>query len=175
MQGKPTRFKTTSLIHCEKLQLVLGARLQHGNQLQLVLGSGCSTAISYSLEPGCSTAISCSWFWGQTAARQSAVVCGSGCSTAISYSWLGGLVAARQSSVICFGARLQNSCQLQFGAMLQHCNLWLVWVVPGCSTAISCIWFPGLMAVLVNHTNVPQILSANILQPCPHRMHSRQA
>ena len=123
MQGKPTRFKTPSLIHCENYSWFLGARLQHGNQLQLVLGSGCSTAISYSLEPGCSTAISCSWFWGQTAARQSAVVCGSGCSTAISYSWLGGQVAARQSSVICFGARLQNSSQLQFGARLQHCNL----------------------------------------------------
>ena len=166
IQDKPTRFKTTSLIHCEhyiwfcgqaaarqsaavgcgvRLQhdnrLQFGARLQHGNQLQLVLGSGCSMAISCSSwvrlqhsnqlqlvwRPGCSTAISCDWFWDQAAARQSAV---NG-----------------------FGARLQHSNQLQFGARPQHCNLLqfgarlqhdkqlqLIWG-PGRSTAIGCSWF----------------------------------
>ena len=73
-------------------------RLQHGNQLQLVLvqaaarqsaavglGPDCSTAISFSLGPGCCTAVSCSL--------------GPGCSTAISCSW--------------FWVRLRHGNQLQ--------------------------------------------------------------
>ena len=100
--------------------LVSELQLLIGNQL--VLGPGCSTAIS--------------WCWGPAAARQSIgvrarlqhgnqLVLGPSCSTAISWCW--SPAAARQSTGV--GARLQHGNQLVLG--------------PGCSTAISWCWGRG--------------------------------
>ena len=100
--------------------LVSELQLLIGNQL--VLGPGCSTAIS--------------WCWSPAAARQSVgvgtrlqhgnqLVLESGCSTAISWCW--DSAAARQSVGV--GTRLQHGNQLVLG--------------PGCSTAISWCWGPA--------------------------------
>ena len=100
--------------------LVSELQLLIGNQL--VLGPGCSTAIS--------------WCWGPAAARQSIgvrarlqhgnqLVLGPSCSTAISWCW--SPAAARQSTGV--GARMQHGNQLVLG--------------PGCSTAISWCWGRG--------------------------------